>query len=37
MLANSIAQRETELGMSMTDEEKQVLEAKLRKAFPGVA
>ena len=37
MLNSSVKQREAELGMTMSEEEIEQLEAKLRKAFPGVA
>ena len=36
MVAQSIAQREASLGMSMSDNEKSALEAKMRAAYPGV-
>ena len=37
MLRNSIAQREAETSMSMSEEDIAKLTVKLRKAFPGVA
>ena len=35
MVANSVKQREAELGMTMTDDEIAALSEKLRKAFPS--
>jgi len=37
MLSNSIAQREAETSMSMSQEDVAKLTVKLKKAFPGVA